>query len=394
MKTNTSCRVAPCDQSVTERPRYYARQLITPDDLTLEQEYFRSKLRTHNRMMHGWGVVCGALVCMVPKAASSKNGNGSTRNGNGSANEDKFEPWQVMVQPGYILGPYGDEINLDCTRIVDLRTEGVTGVTGEACVEAIDPWCSEVFEQKDADHLYIAVRYQEVATRPVRVQPIGCGCDDTRCESSRLRDGYEIAVLDYCPDVHTDAPKLEDLGEGSIPVCPPCPEEPWVVLAEVTLGANGKITKIDNCACRRLVISFGNFWWTCSEDSGDTDTDHVPGKIKITKLSTDTLFEGLPNQLVTIVGENLDLVEAITFGDDLKLNFIKPEPTKLEGTVSTPKGTKPGPRPMMVTAKEASQSFKVENAVTVKASAEPKPAPPESDSTKGVKPGKRGKNEG
>jgi len=53
MKTNTVCRTVPCDQSVTERPRYYARQLITSDDLTLEQEYFRSKLRTHNRMMHG-----------------------------------------------------------------------------------------------------------------------------------------------------------------------------------------------------------------------------------------------------------------------------------------------------------------------------------------------------
>lgn len=260
MKTNTVCRTVPCDQSVTERPRYYARQLITSDDLTLEQEYFRSKLRTHNRMMHGWGVVCGALVCLVPKSAA-KNGNGYHKNGSSSAKEDeKFEPWMVMVKPGYILGPYGDEINLDCTRIVDLRTSGVTGVTGETCVEESDPWCSEVFEEKDADRLYIAVRYKEVATRPVRVQPVGCGCDDSRCEPSRLRDGYEIAVLDYCPGVHNDPPNLEDLGSGSIPECPPCPEEPWVALAEVTLDANGKVTRIDNCACRRLVVAFGNFW--------------------------------------------------------------------------------------------------------------------------------------
>ena len=126
MKTNTLCQVAPCDQSVAERPRYYARQLITADDLTLEQDYFRSKLRLHNRLVHGWGVVCGATVCLVLRA-------------NGNVNE--FEPWKVMVEPGYALGPYGDDINIDCTRVVNLRTRGVTGVTGEPCVDAVNPWC-------------------------------------------------------------------------------------------------------------------------------------------------------------------------------------------------------------------------------------------------------------
>ena len=169
MKTNTVCRDVPCDQVVAERPRYYARQLITPDDLTLEQEYFRSKLRMHNRMLHGWGVVCGALVCLVPKAASSKNGNGTSKNGSDTTTDaETFEPWKVMVKPGYILGPYGDEINIDCTRVVDLRSRGVAGVTGEPCAEASDPWCSDVFESRDADKLYIAVRYKEVQTRPVR----------------------------------------------------------------------------------------------------------------------------------------------------------------------------------------------------------------------------------
>lgn len=393
MKTDTVCGVAPCDQSVTERPRYYPRQLITSDDLTLEQEYFRSKLRMHNRMLHGWGVVCGALVCLVPKAAvgstgngTTKNGNGSTKNGNGTTKDD-FEPWKVMVKPGYILGPYGDEINLDCMRTVDLRTAGVMGVTGDTCVEATDPWCSQVFEQKDADHLYIAVRYQEVATRPVRVQPVGCGCDDNRCEPSRLRDGYEIAVLDYCPDIHTDPPRLEDLGSGSTPECPPCPDEPWVVLAEVTMGANGRVTKIDNCACRRLVVSFGNFWWNCSEV-----TTQGASKIKITSLSATTFVEGLSDQKEIIQGENLDLVDKITFGDDIQYKFVTTNPTTLEGTVSVPKGAKAGPRTMTVTAKEADQTFTVEKAVTINSSVDPKPSPgpsPGPEQPKGMKSGKQ-----
>ena len=45
-----------------ERTRYYAGQLVGPDDLTEDQRYFRERLRRHNRLLHGWGVVCGARV--------------------------------------------------------------------------------------------------------------------------------------------------------------------------------------------------------------------------------------------------------------------------------------------------------------------------------------------
>ena len=246
MKTDTICREMPCCPSTGEWPRYYARQLITSDDLTLEQEYFRSKLRLHNRMLHGWGVVCGALVCLMPK----KKG------------KEGYEPWQVIVKPGYALDPCGNEISIDCARSFDVRTRGVSGVTGEPCVEAKDPWCSEVFEERPDEKLYVAVKYKQFATRPVRVQPIGCGCDDTRCENSRWRDGYEISVLNYCPDSHQQPPDIGDLGHGPIPTCPDCPDDPWVVLASVIMDADGAL-EIDNWECRRLVFSFKDFWWAC-----------------------------------------------------------------------------------------------------------------------------------
>src|SRR6266545_4007546 len=56
---------------VLERPRYFPRQLITPDEPTLEAAYFRDRLRRHNIYLHGWGVVCGALVCVVPAAQTA-----------------------------------------------------------------------------------------------------------------------------------------------------------------------------------------------------------------------------------------------------------------------------------------------------------------------------------
>jgi hypothetical protein len=265
MKTETVCRDMPCDHPIAERPRYYARQLITPDDLTLEQDYFRDRLRRHNRLLHGWGVVCGAQVCLVPEKTDEQTGN-------------SFKPWIVMVKPGYALGPYGDEITLDCPRIVDLRTQGVSGVTGEPCSETSDPWCSEVFEPRQANELYVAVRYKEVQARPVRVQPVGCGCDDTRCENSRWRDGYEIRILTRCPDSHSTPPDAESLLKGPIPSCPPCPDEPWVVLAKVELEDDGKIKKIDNCVCRRMVGAFGHFWWKCTGGEKEVESHNEDQK--------------------------------------------------------------------------------------------------------------------
>src|SRR5215472_14359546 len=229
MNNNSPCSSVQCDQGVSERPRYYARQLITADDLTLEQDYFRARLRLHNRLLHGWGVVCGAEVWSVPKAGAS-------------ANTTDREPWMVMVCPGYVLGPYGDEIFIDCKRIVDLRTRGVSGQTGDPCSDAMDPWCSEVLDQPDTTRLYVAVRSKQIATRPVRVQPIGCGCDDSSCENSRWHDGYEIGVLTSAPDCDVTPPKFEDILKGSLADCPPCPDQPWVVLAQVDVDDAGTVT--------------------------------------------------------------------------------------------------------------------------------------------------------
>ena len=59
--TATPCEAAPTTGGL-ERTRFFARQLVTPDDLTQDQIYFREKHRRHNRMLHGWGIVCGACV--------------------------------------------------------------------------------------------------------------------------------------------------------------------------------------------------------------------------------------------------------------------------------------------------------------------------------------------
>jgi hypothetical protein len=214
-----------------ERVRYFPRQMLTADDMRLEQEYFREKLRRHNRYLHGWGVVCGLAVEWT----------------------DDLKSWSVRVCPGYAVAPQGDEIAVDDCVIVDLKL----GATPEPCTVR---WpCPPVGEMPGGDRerpaiAYIAVRYAECHTRPVRVHPGGCGCDEVSCEYARVRESFEVKVLWKLPQSHRDAltddhawcqalrqpSTLTDIRRRHrfpAPACPACVAEPWVVIATVIFPA-------------------------------------------------------------------------------------------------------------------------------------------------------------
>jgi hypothetical protein len=48
------------------RLRYFYGQMLGPADFQAEQDYFREKLKLHNRCLHGYGVVCGLDVVPEP----------------------------------------------------------------------------------------------------------------------------------------------------------------------------------------------------------------------------------------------------------------------------------------------------------------------------------------
>lgn len=264
--TTTQCRSTP-----GERPRYFPRQLVTAEDLMLEQEYFRNRMRLHNRLLHGWGVVCGLLVSPAP------------------AQTGGMEPWKVRVCPGYAIGPSGDDIFTPCEVDIDVRQDSVSGSSVEPCGGTGDVWCSDVWLDRSRDQvLYLAIRYDEIRSRPVRVQPAGCSCDDSACEFSRFRDGYVIRVLTSTEyrTVATDPSSAPDwralfpvaTPRNPNPRCKPCPENPWVVLASVTLDTTGRITAIDNSGPRRLVAALGNFFWTSAGNMRIEQVTRVTGE--------------------------------------------------------------------------------------------------------------------
>lgn len=71
------------------RVNYVTGQLLTAEDLQRDQEYFRDRLRRHNRALHGWGVVSGLDVDAV---------------------QDSTGAVVVTVAPGFALSPQGEEI--------------------------------------------------------------------------------------------------------------------------------------------------------------------------------------------------------------------------------------------------------------------------------------------
>lgn len=230
MSDASDLKCVSCGEQL-ERVRYYPRQLLTADDMRVEQEYFREKARRHNRYLHGWGVVCG---CTIEPVADAKT-------------------WMVRVCPGYAVGPQGDEILINDCRDVDLKL----GATPDPCTVRWPCPPTGVMPADDKNRMaivHIAVRYAECFARPARVHPAGCGCDESACEYSRIRDSFEIKVLWELPESHVKA--FEDdkawcatvgnlsaanLKEGHALPVPPCPEcglEPWVVLASVGFPAS------------------------------------------------------------------------------------------------------------------------------------------------------------
>lgn len=86
-------------------------------------------------------------------------------------------------------------------------------------------------------------------------------------------------------------------------MCPDCSCDPWVCLAVVTLAADGTIQQIDNCSCRRLVLSFCNFWWQCTT---------VLSKLAVTNAPVSVAQGNSP--IVTVTGNGLDLNAKYLFG--------------------------------------------------------------------------------
>jgi hypothetical protein len=236
----TGDQLLECRQSgllELERVNYFPRQLLTVDDMVTERDYFLTKLRRHNRFLHGWGVVCGLEVTAAPSGKLS---------------------WRVQIGSGYALGPFGDEIYVAEPVFLDLAKCG-PGAATDPCEPAVIHTDRAPRGRGAGQTVFVAIKYAECLSRPVRAMSVGCGCEEG-CEYSRIRDSFELTCLEQVSSEPRSHWTLCDFITGRpLPSCPPCPTEPWVVLARVNLPASPadrvRDSDIDNVAFRRQVYS-------------------------------------------------------------------------------------------------------------------------------------------
>jgi hypothetical protein len=136
------------------RVNHVTGQLLTAEDLQRDQEYFRARLRRHNRALHGWGVVSGLDVDAV---------------------QDNDGTVVVTVAPGYALDPRGDDI------VVAEHVSLALPATGA--------------------HWFVAARYDERLVEPLPVAVVGMGDPGVRFGATEETSVVEVlAALPDDPD--------------------------------------------------------------------------------------------------------------------------------------------------------------------------------------------------
>lgn len=266
MKSDKSAKCDVCETPHFERNNYFYGKQFTVRDLLQEQRYFNKKRWLLNRMVLGWGVVCGLGV---------------------SWKKDKAK---LEVKTGMALDCCGHEIIVCEPQYLELEQYE------EACR------CAE--EKREYEGKFVlCLEYEKCETEPIELPPVGCNKEE-RTEYNRIREGFKlrlkkweeacpkqpfghIACLDRFkhdtgkpegekrPSCHTETLHehlCKELGKG----CPECESCDCVILATIYVKA-GKAeqsqqanhqqqhqhevehksveVRVDTCTDRRLVYS-------------------------------------------------------------------------------------------------------------------------------------------
>jgi len=223
-----------------DRPRYFHGQLLDVRHFESEQEYFRGKLWLINRLIHGYGVVCGLDV----QAAAA-----------GGAN--------VVVTPGLALDPWGRDIVVasDSKSIaIAPREDPSQDKDKKASYDAAGQ--QQEYCDGEDDWVHVVICYRECATGPEPVLSAGCN-GDPNCTYGTTRETYYIPEprpgkapkLDFTPrfrDPFRSRPfDYCELAEWVTRSCAPCIDEgqdPCLPLASVRRPASEcDIEDIDIC---------------------------------------------------------------------------------------------------------------------------------------------------
>lgn len=151
------CAKGQCDKLMQERMHYFMGRHLTARDFTDEQAYHRTHRLFHNRLLHGWGVVCGLDV------------REHTR-------EDCRTKY-VEVTPGVAIDCCGREIVVQCIA---------------SCSEQRLPEIPWKDYSETHPLLLLCLVYEEKGMDPVPVLNTEGDCSETKTKYGRYQEGWKL----------------------------------------------------------------------------------------------------------------------------------------------------------------------------------------------------------
>lgn len=203
-----------CCLGIPRRNRYFYGKLLDADHFQLETDYHNAKRWLINRLVIGYGVVCGLGVKAVP-------------------DEDA-----IVIQPGVAMDKHGREI-----------------IVPEATPPIAIPEHLKQPPGEDEEHAaHVLLCYHECPVEPAPVLAGGCH-EPEPCEPGVILERYKVIFRAGCvrrsgaelriPDVITGtefrncAIDYDRLVEIVSEPCPPCPSDPCIPLAEIRFSEDG-----------------------------------------------------------------------------------------------------------------------------------------------------------
>ena len=124
------------------RPHFFSGMLLTAEDLELEQQYHREKLKRHNRSLHGFGIVSGLKVTVKSR--------------------------QIIIEPGLALDCEGNELVIETPQPVLVPASS------------------------DQRNLFVNVRFVELDDDPLPTNGSEEGCS----VGATLTESFELVVAE------------------------------------------------------------------------------------------------------------------------------------------------------------------------------------------------------
>lgn len=317
------------------RLKYFYGQMLGQHDFQTEQDYFRNKLRLHNRCLHGYGVVCGLEVvpepmtedCPHPSHDENKKLKAELEaieqrikdlenRGPQTGKEEEYkkeierlreqaeeirrrleqvddheciqdEPTRVQIECGFALDCHGDELLVRRPMTIDL-------------------WQSLSADDRrrvneDGQDIYISICYCALPVDPVRpVLMDTCG-GSSECTYGKVKDSIKLRIS-------LDPPETDERCETCCESC----GDACVLLARIDDFKRGEpltVEQIDN-SVRRMVGPYapvtitGISWthgaeYTVEEATGLLGRKEKKGGIKI-QFSRPVLTETLARGVIDI----------------------------------------------------------------------------------------------